>query len=80
MPRTVRLTAVAVLIILAVLAVIAGALYLHDTPKTLPSFLPGHRKHGHYHYRSRAIAAFVAAVVLLVLAGFSGLFRRRTPA
>ncbi len=78
MPRTVRLTLVAVLLVLAVLAVITGALYLHDTPKTLPSFLPGHRKHGHYHYRSRAVAGFVAAAVLLVLAGFSGLFRRRS--
>ncbi len=58
----------AVLLVLAVLLAIVGVLYLHDTAKELPSFLPGAAKHGKYHETHKAIAALVAAAVLALAA------------
>jgi hypothetical protein len=66
-----------VLIVIAVLAAIAGILYLTQTEANIPSFLPGHvttGKDANLHHTLRGIGGIVVAVILLIAAGFT--FRR----
>ena len=63
-----------ILIIVAILAAIAGIIYLTKTEATVPSFLPGHvttGKDASAHHTLRGIGGIVVAVILLILAGFT---------
>jgi hypothetical protein len=66
----------ALLTVLAVVVLVIGVLYLKDQARHLPSFLPGAAHHGKYKETHKAIAAFVAGVVLLVVAAGSVAFSR----
>jgi hypothetical protein len=61
----------AVLVVLGVLAVIAGIMYIAIHAGNLPSFFPGHLKGGSHTGRrtKHGIAAIVVGVVLLALSG-----------
>jgi amino acid permease len=68
-----KMAAVAVLIIIAVLAAVAGVMYLTEPAKSLPSFLgaithPASRAAAHR--STRGIVAIAVAVVGLVAAWF----------
>jgi hypothetical protein len=66
-----------VLIVVAILAAIAGVIYLTTKESSIPSFLPGHvttGKDANLHHTFRGIGGIVVAVILLIGAGFT--FRR----
>ena len=74
MQRSQRLALAGILLILGILALIAGILYFTDEAKSLPSILG--QLHGYTGHRSkRGIAAVVIAAVLL--AGALGVLRWR---
>jgi hypothetical protein len=60
----------AVLVVLGVLAIIAGIMYLTVKGGNLPSFVPGHVKGGSRtgHHTKRGLAGIAAGVVLFALA------------
>ena len=63
-----------VLVIIAILAAIAGIIYLTMTEASVPSFLPGHvttGKDATAHHTLRGIGGIVVAVILLIGAGFT---------
>ena len=69
-----KLTAVVILAIIGVLAIIAGIMYFTEPAKSLPSFLgaitsPASRAAAHR--STRGIVALVVGVVLLVAAGLT---------
>jgi len=66
-----------VLIVLGILAVVAGVIYLKDPIHSLPSFFPGHAAHGNGHHHIRGYIAIAVGVVLMILAGVLGRSRRR---
>ena len=66
-----------VLVILGILAIIAGAIYLAEPLKSLPSFFPDHSKHSTDHGTKHGIAAVVAGVVLIGIALVVGITARR---
>lgn len=75
MPRNQRLAVAGILLILGVLALIAGILYFTVEAKSLPSILG--QLHGYTGHRSkRGIAAVVIGAVLL--AGGLGVLRWRS--
>jgi uncharacterized membrane protein HdeD (DUF308 family) len=57
-----------VLLIVAVVAIVAGIIYLALPAKSLPSFFPAHAAHSNKHGTKHAIAALAVGVVALVLA------------
>ncbi len=66
-----------VLIVIGILAAIAGILYLTQTEANIPAFLPGHvttGKDATLHHTLRGIGGIVVAVILFIAAGFT--FRR----
>ena len=68
------------LIVLAGLAIIAGVLYLVEPAKSLPSVLPGHVSGLTAHRWHRGVAAFVVALILLIVAYFVARPSRQQPA
>ena len=68
------------LIVLAGLAIIAGVLYLVEPAKSLPSVLPGHVSGLTAHRWHRGVAAFVVALILLIVAYFVARRPRQQPA
>jgi hypothetical protein len=66
-----------VLVVLGILAVVAGIIYLVEPIHSLPSFFPGSAAHGHGHHHIRGYIAIVVGIVLLILAGVAGRSRRR---
>jgi hypothetical protein len=60
----------AVLVVLGVVAIIAGIMYLTIKGGNLPFFLPGHVKGGSRtgHHTKRGLAGIAAGVVLIALA------------
>lgn len=58
------------LIVLAGLAIIGGVLYVVEPAKSLPSVMPGHVSGLTAHRWHRGVAAFVLALILLVIAYF----------
>jgi uncharacterized membrane protein YphA (DoxX/SURF4 family) len=71
-----RLLAV-LLVVLGILAIIAGVIYLVEPIHALPSFFPGHALHGQGYHRIRGYIAIAVGVILLILAGIARRSRRR---
>jgi len=59
---------VIVLVVLGVLAVVAGVIYFAEPAKSLPAFFPGHAVHLKGRRTTRGLAGIIAGVVLLVIA------------
>jgi len=66
-----------VLVVLGILAVVAGVIYLKEPIHSLPSFFPGHALHGQGHHHARGYAGIAVGVVLLILAGVVRRSRRQ---
>jgi hypothetical protein len=66
-----------VLVVLGILAVVAGVIYLVEPIHSLPSFFPGHAAHGQGHHHIRGYIAIVVGIVLLIIAAVAGRSRRR---
>ena len=63
-----------VLVIIGILAAIAGIIYLTQTEANIPGFLPGHvttGKDATLHHTLRGIGGIVVAVILFIGAGFA---------
>ena len=73
MPGLVRV----VLVVLGILAVVAGIIYLVEPVHSLPSFFPGHALHGQVHHHIRGYIAIAVGVILLIIAAVAGRSRRR---
>lgn len=68
----------AVLGILAIILIVVGIIYFVEPAHSLPSFFPGHTKHGTKARTKHGIVAVVVGAILLVLALVaSGRSRRR---
>jgi NADH:ubiquinone oxidoreductase subunit 5 (subunit L)/multisubunit Na+/H+ antiporter MnhA subunit len=68
---------VVLLVVLGILALVAGVIYLVEPIHSLPSFFPGHATHGHGHHHIRGYIAIVVGIILLILAVVAGRSRRR---
>ncbi|MBV9450044.1 MAG: hypothetical protein JO345_29570 [Streptosporangiaceae bacterium] len=66
-----------VLVVLGILAVVAGVIYLVEPIHSLPSFFPGHALHGQGHHHIRGYIAIAVGIILLILAGIARRSRRR---
>ena len=66
-----------VLVVLGILAVVAGVIYLVEPIHALPSFFPGHAARGLGHHHIRGYLAIAVGVILLILAGVARRSRRR---
>ena len=66
-----------VLVVLGILAVVAGIIYLVEPIHSLPSFFPGHAPHGQGHHHIRGYIAIAVGVILLIIAAVAGRSRRR---
>ena len=75
MPGWVRV----LLVVLGILAVVAGIVYLVEPVHSLPSFFPGHA-HGNVHHHIRGYIAIAVGAVLILIAAFAGRSRRRREA
>lgn len=63
-----------ILIVIGILAAIAGIIYLTQTEANIPSFLPGHvttGKDATLHHTLRGIGGIVVAVILFIAGGFT---------
>ena len=56
-----------VIVIIGVLAVVAGILYLTEPAHALPTFFPGHLAHATGKHPNRGIAGVVVGAVLIVI-------------
>jgi uncharacterized membrane protein HdeD (DUF308 family) len=65
------------LIVLGILAVVAGIIYLVEPIHSLPSFFPGSAHHGQGHHHIRGYIAIVVGIILLILAVVAGRSGRR---
>jgi NADH:ubiquinone oxidoreductase subunit 5 (subunit L)/multisubunit Na+/H+ antiporter MnhA subunit len=65
-----------VLVVLGVLALVAGVIYLIEPVHSLPSFFPGHAP-GQIHHHTRGYVAIAVGIVLLIVAGVVRRSRRR---
>jgi hypothetical protein len=65
-----------VLVMLGILAVVAGIIYLVEPIHSLPSFFPGYAPHGQGHHHIRGYIAIAVGIILLILAGIAGRSRR----
>lgn len=61
----------ALLLVLGVVCVVVGIVYFAEPAHSLPSFFPGHTKHGTKPRTKHGIAAVVVGVVLLAGAWFT---------
>jgi multisubunit Na+/H+ antiporter MnhB subunit len=66
-----------ILIVLGILAVVAGVIYLKNPVHSYPSFFPGYNAHGKGHHHIRGYIAIGVGIVLLLVAAFVGRRRRR---
>jgi len=75
----VRRTVAVVILIIGVLAIVAGAIYLTQPAHALPSFFPGYAAHLAGKHPKRGYAGIAVGIVLVVvafMAGVSGSRRR----
>lgn len=56
-----------ILVIIGVLAVVAGVLYLTQQAHALPSFFPGHVVHGSGKLEKHGLAAVIGGAVVFVI-------------
>ena len=66
-----------VLVVLGILAVVAGIIYLVEPIHSLPSVFPGHAPHGQGHHHIRGYIAIVVGIILLIIAAVAGRSRSR---
>jgi hypothetical protein len=66
-----------VLLVLGILAVVAGVIYLVKPVYSLPSYFPGYALHGHGYHHIRGYIAIAVGIILLILAGIVRRSRRR---
>jgi hypothetical protein len=66
-----------VVVVLGILAVVAGIIYLVEPIHSLPSFFPGHAAHGNIHHHTRGYIAIGVGVILLIIGGIARRSRRR---
>jgi hypothetical protein len=64
------------LLVLGILAVIAGIIYLVEPIHSLPSFFPGHAATGQGHHHIRGYIAIAVGVVLVLIAALARRSRR----
>lgn len=74
MPRLVTI----LLVVLGILAIVAGIIYLVEPIHSLPSFFPGHAAHQKGYHHIRGYIAIVVGVILLIIAAVAGRSRRRS--
>ena len=72
MPPLVRV----VLVVLGILAVVAGIIYLVEPIHALPSFFPGHAAHGKIHHHTRGYIAIAVGIILMIIAAIPRRSRR----
>lgn len=65
-----------VLVVLGILAIIAGIVYLVEPIRSLPAFFPGYVAHGRGSHHIRGYIAIGVGVVLLILAMIPARSRR----
>ena len=68
---------VVLLVVVGILAVVAGIIYLVEPVHSLPSFFPGYAPHGHGYHHIRGYIAIAVGIILLILAGIARRSRRR---
>ena len=68
---------VVLLVVVGILAVVAGIIYLVEPVHSLPSFFPGYAVHGQGHHHIRGYIAIAVGIILLILAGIIRRSRRR---
>jgi uncharacterized membrane protein len=56
-----------VLVVLGILAIVAGIIYYVEPANSLPSFFPGHLAHFTGKHTKRGLAGIVVGVVLLII-------------
>lgn len=66
-----------VLVVLGILAVVAGVIYLKEPVHSLPSFFPGYAAHGQTYHHIRGYGAIAVGVILLIIAAILRRSRRR---
>ena len=59
---------VIILVVLGVLAIIAGIIYYAEPAKSLPAFFPGHAAHLTGRHTTRGLVGIIAGAVLLIIA------------
>ncbi len=57
---------VIVLVVLGILAIVAGVIYYVEPAKSLPSFFPGHLAHVRGKHTRRGLAGIIVGAVLLI--------------
>jgi NADH:ubiquinone oxidoreductase subunit 5 (subunit L)/multisubunit Na+/H+ antiporter MnhA subunit len=65
-----------ILVILGILAIVAGVIYLIEPIHSLPTFFPGYVAHGQGHHHIRGYVAIVVGVILLIIGAVTGRSRR----
>lgn len=69
---------VIILVVLGVLAIVAGVIYFVEPAKSLPAFFPGHAPHLKGRRTTRGLAGIIAGVVLLIIASIIARSGRRS--
>jgi NADH:ubiquinone oxidoreductase subunit 5 (subunit L)/multisubunit Na+/H+ antiporter MnhA subunit len=65
-----------ILVILGILAIVAGVIYLIEPIHSLPTFFPGYAAHGQGHHHIRGYVAIVVGIILLIIGAVVGRSRR----
>ena len=65
MPKIKIRTFTIILLLVAIVALVAGVLYFTETAAHLPSFMPGHATHSAKHHLKHGLAAITLAIVAL---------------
>lgn len=71
---------VIILVVLGVLAIVAGIIYYVVAAKSLPTFFPGYSTHLKGRRTNRGLAGILLGVVLLIIAAISVRASRRSRA
>ena len=69
---------VIILVVLGVLAIVAGIIYYAEPAKSLPVFFPGHAAHLTGRHTTRGLVGSIAGAVLLIIAVITARAGRRS--